>query len=111
MRPKAVRVAVLINPASDPSTGTTLRDAQDAARIIGLQIQILNATTIGEIDAAFATFARERPDAYGDKWDWEVSADMGWANPRPWTSSAATEGANRPARRHDFSSGGHLALS
>src|SRR5260370_42478460 len=63
MRPKAVRVAVLINPASDPSTGTTLRDAQDAARIIGLQIRILNAATIGEIDAAFATLARERPDA------------------------------------------------
>jgi putative tryptophan/tyrosine transport system substrate-binding protein len=67
--PKAVRVAVLTNPASDPSTGTTysrdvnLRDMQDAARIIGLQIQILNATTIGEIDAAFATLARERPDA------------------------------------------------
>jgi putative ABC transport system substrate-binding protein len=67
--PKAVRVAVLTSPAGDPSTGTTysrdvnLQDVQDAARIIGLQIQILNATTIGEIDAAFATLARERPDA------------------------------------------------
>jgi putative tryptophan/tyrosine transport system substrate-binding protein len=40
-----------------------LRDVQEAAPAIGLQIQILNATTIGEIDAAFATFARERPDA------------------------------------------------
>jgi putative tryptophan/tyrosine transport system substrate-binding protein len=28
-----------------------------------VQIQILNATTIGEIDAAFDSFARERPDA------------------------------------------------
>jgi putative ABC transport system substrate-binding protein len=36
---------------------------QEAARVIGLQIQVLNATTIGEIDAAFATLARERPDA------------------------------------------------
>ena len=36
---------------------------QEAAPKIGLQIQIFNATTIGEIDAAFATFARERPDA------------------------------------------------
>ena len=42
---------------------TTLRDVQEAARTIGLQIQILNASTIGEIDAAFATLARERPDA------------------------------------------------
>ena len=41
----------------------TLRDVQEAAPTIGLQIQILNASTIGEIDAAFATLARERPDA------------------------------------------------
>ena len=40
-----------------------MRDVQEAAPTIGLQIQILNATTIGEIDAAFATLARERPDA------------------------------------------------
>jgi len=36
---------------------------REAAATIGLQIQILNATTIGEIDAAFAALARERPDA------------------------------------------------
>jgi ABC-type uncharacterized transport system substrate-binding protein len=35
----------------------------EAAPSIGLQIQVLNATTIGEIDAAFVTVARERPDA------------------------------------------------
>jgi putative ABC transport system substrate-binding protein len=60
--PKAVRVAVLFNPAN---TGTELYlpDVQDAARAIGLQIQILNASTIGEVEAAFATLARERPDA------------------------------------------------
>jgi putative ABC transport system substrate-binding protein len=56
--PKAVRVAVLNNPASGPVT-----DVEEAAHTIGLQIQILNATTIGEIDAAFATIARDRPDA------------------------------------------------
>jgi putative tryptophan/tyrosine transport system substrate-binding protein len=60
--PKAVRVAVLLNPARGPYNETTLRDVQEAARAIGLQIQILKATTIGEIDAAFATLARERPD-------------------------------------------------
>jgi putative ABC transport system substrate-binding protein len=61
--PKAVRVAVLLNPANAGSAETTLRELHQAAPTIGLQIQILNATTIGEIDAAFATFARERPDA------------------------------------------------
>ena len=40
-----------------------MREVQKAAPALGLQIQILNASTIGEIDAAFATFARERPDA------------------------------------------------
>jgi putative tryptophan/tyrosine transport system substrate-binding protein len=61
--PKAVRVAVLLNPGNAPSAESTLRAVQEAAPAIGLQIQILNATTIGEIDAAFATLARERPDA------------------------------------------------
>jgi putative ABC transport system substrate-binding protein len=61
--PKAIRVAVLLNPANASSTETQLRTVQEAAPTIGLQIQILNATTIGEIDAVFATLERERPDA------------------------------------------------
>jgi putative ABC transport system substrate-binding protein len=61
--PKVVRVAVLINPGNASVAATTIREAQEAAPTIGLQIQILNATTIGEIDAAFATFAYDRPDA------------------------------------------------
>ncbi len=61
--PKAVRIAVLVNPGNASNAEPTLRDVQEAASTIGLQIQILNATTIGEIDAAFATLARERPDA------------------------------------------------
>ncbi len=48
---------------SSEHRGSTLRDVQEAAPTIGLQIQILNATTIGEIDAAFSNLARERPDA------------------------------------------------
>jgi hypothetical protein len=36
---------------------------QEAARTIGLQNHVLNASTSNEIDAAFATLARERPDA------------------------------------------------
>src|SRR4029077_3427529 len=61
--PKAARIAVLINPGSTAIAESTLRDVQQAAPTMGMQIQILNATTIGEIDAAFATLARERPDA------------------------------------------------
>jgi putative ABC transport system substrate-binding protein len=61
--PKAVRVAVLVNPANASATESTLRDVQEAAPTIGLQIQILNASTIGEIDTAFASLAHEHPDA------------------------------------------------
>jgi putative tryptophan/tyrosine transport system substrate-binding protein len=61
--PKAIRVAVLVNPANPPSTETTLREAKEGARAIGLQLQVLNASTIAEIDTAFASLARERPDA------------------------------------------------
>jgi putative tryptophan/tyrosine transport system substrate-binding protein len=60
--PKAVHVAVLVDPANATSAETTLR-VQEVALTFGLQIHVLNATTIGEIDAAFAALARERPDA------------------------------------------------
>jgi putative tryptophan/tyrosine transport system substrate-binding protein len=61
--PKAVRVAVLVNPSNTAVTDATLLGTKEAAATLGLQIQILNASSIGEIDAAFATLARERPDA------------------------------------------------
>jgi putative tryptophan/tyrosine transport system substrate-binding protein len=61
--PKAVRFAVLVNPANATVTEFTLREVQKAASVIGLQIQILNASTIGEIDAAFASLAHDRADA------------------------------------------------
>jgi putative ABC transport system substrate-binding protein len=61
--PKAARLAVLVNPANATPTESALREVQKAAPILGLQIQILNASTIGEIDAAFDTLAHERPDA------------------------------------------------
>jgi putative ABC transport system substrate-binding protein len=61
--PKAVRVAVLLNPASATIAETTLREAQEAARAIGLQIHTLDASTSSEIDAVFATLAYDRPDA------------------------------------------------
>jgi putative ABC transport system substrate-binding protein len=61
--PKAVRVAVLVNPVIASTAESTTREVQEAAPTIGLQIRILNAATIGEIDVAFAALARERPDA------------------------------------------------
>jgi putative tryptophan/tyrosine transport system substrate-binding protein len=61
MVPGAARIAVLVNPANIRTE--TTRDAAAAARVMGLQIQVLNASTSREIDAAFATFVRERPDA------------------------------------------------
>jgi putative ABC transport system substrate-binding protein len=61
--PAATRMAVLVNPTNAANVATTLRELETAARAIGVQIQILNASTSQEIDAAFATLARERPDA------------------------------------------------
>jgi putative ABC transport system substrate-binding protein len=60
--PAASRVALLVNPTNIANTETHLRDLQPAARAIGLQIQIVHASSNREIDAAFATMARERPD-------------------------------------------------
>jgi putative tryptophan/tyrosine transport system substrate-binding protein len=60
--PRAARVAVLVNPAG-PDAETTLKDVEPAARAIGLQIPVLNASTSREISSAFATLVRERPDA------------------------------------------------
>ena len=60
--PTAVRIAVLVNPNS-PVTESTLKDLEAAARVMGLQIQIIDASTVHEIEAAFSGFVRERPDA------------------------------------------------
>jgi putative ABC transport system substrate-binding protein len=61
--PAAVRVAVLVNPDDTQITPLILRDVEAAARAMGLQIQVVRASTSPEINAAFASFARERPDA------------------------------------------------
>jgi ABC-type uncharacterized transport system substrate-binding protein len=61
--PRAARVAVLVNPADAIRVESTMTAMEAAARAIGLQIQVLNASTSREIDAAFATFVGERPDA------------------------------------------------
>jgi putative ABC transport system substrate-binding protein len=61
--PKAVRIAVLVNPANATVAEITLREIPEAARALGLQVQVLNASTSREIEAAFATLMRDRADA------------------------------------------------
>jgi putative ABC transport system substrate-binding protein len=61
--PGAARVAVLVNTLNPATTETAERDVNAAARALGLQIQIFHAASSRDIDAAFATFVRERPDA------------------------------------------------
>jgi putative tryptophan/tyrosine transport system substrate-binding protein len=60
--PRLARLAVLVNPA-DANTETQLKAVNVASRVMGLQIQVFNADTSAEIDAAFETMGRERPDA------------------------------------------------
>jgi ABC-type uncharacterized transport system substrate-binding protein len=61
--PGAARVAVLVNPSNVPNTEITLKDVETAAGSMGLQIQIVRASTSSEINAAFATILHERADA------------------------------------------------
>ena len=61
--PAAARIAVLVNPSNVTNAESTLKDVPSAALAMGLHLQVLNASTSGEIDTAFDTLARERPDA------------------------------------------------
>jgi putative ABC transport system substrate-binding protein len=61
--PKAVRFAMLVNPENVPIAARTLHEVPEAARALGLQLQILNASTKDEIEAAFDTLVRDRIDA------------------------------------------------
>jgi putative tryptophan/tyrosine transport system substrate-binding protein len=61
--PAATRVAVLVSPSNAVTAESTVRDTAAGARAMGLQVQVLNADTSREIDAAFARLARERSDA------------------------------------------------
>jgi putative tryptophan/tyrosine transport system substrate-binding protein len=63
LMPATRRVAMLMNPTNPINTSSTLAEVEQAARDLALQIQIVNASTSHEIDAAFAALARERPDA------------------------------------------------
>jgi len=61
--PAAKRIVVLINPRNAAIADTTVKEIIAAARPLGLQIQPVEAATSSEIDAAFANFQRDHPDA------------------------------------------------
>src|SRR5262249_47299562 len=63
LMPRFGRIAVLVNPFEVKLTETELNEIGVAARTIGLHIDVVNANTIAEIDAAFETMGRNRPDA------------------------------------------------
>jgi putative ABC transport system substrate-binding protein len=60
--PKATVVAMLANPLS-PDAVPEIREVQAAAQVNGLQLRMLNASTPSDIEAAFASLAKQRPDA------------------------------------------------
>src|SRR5262249_39498629 len=60
--PGATHVSALINPSNVRNASAALADLETAARARGMQIQVLNASTSREIDDAFATLLRQRPD-------------------------------------------------
>lgn len=60
--PKATMVAALVNPRG-PESEPQLRDLQNAPRSTGQQLRILNASSVSEMDSAFATLANERDAA------------------------------------------------
>ena len=61
--PALSRIAVLVNPTDASATQSTMRDIETAARAMGVQIRVFNASTGREIDVAFEAIGRERPDA------------------------------------------------
>ena len=61
--PGTARLAVLVNPANAVRAKSTLQELQKLAGVMGLEIQVLNASTASELNAAFAILARERPGA------------------------------------------------
>jgi putative tryptophan/tyrosine transport system substrate-binding protein len=61
--PGATRIALLASPTGAGEVDSTVTDVASVVRATGLQMQVHRANTSGEIDAVFATLARERPDA------------------------------------------------
>jgi len=63
LRPHATTTAALVNPGAIPRAEIQLNDIQTAARSVGQELNILNASTIRDIDAAFEKLVQMRADA------------------------------------------------
>jgi len=61
--PRITRIAVLVDPTNPSANESTLRDLEEAARAMGLQVDVHNAADSGQIEQTFTSFVRERPDA------------------------------------------------
>ena len=60
--PKATSMAALVDRVRDPGE-IQLRNVQEAARSVGLQLRVVKASNEREIDAAFASLIQQRADA------------------------------------------------
>jgi putative ABC transport system substrate-binding protein len=97
--PRTERLAVLVNPANAPTTESTLRDLEPAARAMGLRIQVFNTSNNREIDAVFATFANERPDAiFVSLGPFFTSVSNWFIGPLAMPFPPPTRGVNLPKR-------------
>jgi putative ABC transport system substrate-binding protein len=61
--PKAVKVALLVNPNNPAGSEAEIQPTQEAALRIGLEIIVLYAGTENEIDVAFTTGVQQRAAA------------------------------------------------
>jgi putative tryptophan/tyrosine transport system substrate-binding protein len=98
LAPATARVAVLVNPANVGREQSTRAQLEPAARVLGLQVQFYNASTNQEIDTAYATMMRERPDALF------VAGDAFFTSRRVQLISLAARHALPASTRHASSS-------
>ncbi|CAN7754709.1 ABC transporter substrate-binding protein [Bradyrhizobium sp. LjRoot220] len=97
--PRAKRIALLVNP-KNPNSERNVRDTQDAAKLLGVQLLVVKAATEGEIDGAFATMVNEGAGAVVIQADpFSIAGARNFWRWRPgWRSRRSTPGANSPPR-------------
>ena len=107
--PKATKFAVLVNPTAPVTMQDAVKGAQTAARRLGLEIIVVNATTENEIETAFASAVQQRAawlyaeDAYFESRRDQIAA-LGLRHALPTMSGTREFGRSRHAdilwRRH-----------
>jgi putative tryptophan/tyrosine transport system substrate-binding protein len=84
--PTATRLAVLIDPANPDYAEATVRDVGAAARAIGLQVQVVNASTVRDFNAAFACVKGPMPSSW-DTTPFSTAGALNWSTWRPASRS------------------------